>query len=66
MEVFAAKLMGAYHWLINLIKRDETDDFWEKEAGSLGHLDGDPVEIIRGIREKLSKEPVDLDEINKL
>ena len=38
---------------------------WEKEAGSINHK-GNSVEEVRKIREKLSKENSDLDEINSL
>ncbi|OGJ20885.1 hypothetical protein A3K73_09285 [Candidatus Pacearchaeota archaeon RBG_13_36_9] len=38
---------------------------WEKEAGSINHK-GNSVEEIKRIREKLSKETPDLDEINRL
>jgi Arc/MetJ-type ribon-helix-helix transcriptional regulator len=36
---------------------------WEKEAGSINHK-GNSVEEIRKIREKLSNEKIDLDEMN--
>jgi Arc/MetJ-type ribon-helix-helix transcriptional regulator len=38
---------------------------WEKEIGSINHK-GNSVEEIRKIRQKLSSENVDLDEINNL
>lgn len=38
---------------------------WEKEVGSVTRK-GNSVEIVRKAREKLSKEKVDLDEINNL
>jgi len=38
---------------------------WEKEVGSINHK-GNSVEKVRKIREKLSKEMQDLDEINSL
>jgi Arc/MetJ-type ribon-helix-helix transcriptional regulator len=38
---------------------------WEKEAGSINYK-GNSVEEIRKIREKLSKETSNLDEINNL
>lgn len=36
---------------------------WEKEAGSIGKK-GDSVELIRQLRNKLSKEKIDLEKIN--
>jgi len=38
---------------------------WEREAGSISKK-GSSVELIRQAREKLSKEKIDLDEINNL
>lgn len=38
---------------------------WEKEVGSISNK-GNSVETVRKAREKLSKEKVDLDEINNL
>ena len=37
---------------------------WEKEAGSVGRK-GDSVELIRNVRNKLSKEKINIKEINK-
>ena len=37
---------------------------WEKEAGSIGKK-GDSVELIRNVRNKLSKEKINIKEINK-
>jgi len=36
---------------------------WEKEVGSIGKK-GDSVKLIRNVRNKLSKEKIDLKEIN--
>lgn len=38
---------------------------WEKEVGTVS-LKGNSVDLIRKAREKLSKEKIDLDEINNL
>ena len=38
---------------------------WEKEVGTIPN-DGDSVEQIKKIRAMLSKQPIDLDEINNL
>ena len=38
---------------------------WVKEAGSIPNI-GDSVKEVRKIREKLSKEKINLDEINNL
>jgi Arc/MetJ-type ribon-helix-helix transcriptional regulator len=38
---------------------------WEREVGSIGKK-GDSVKVIRNAREKISKEKLDLDEINRL
>lgn len=38
---------------------------WEKEVGSINNI-GKSVEQVRKAREKLSKEKIDLDKINKL
>jgi len=37
---------------------------WEKEAGSVGRK-GDSVELVRNVRNKLSKEKINIKEINK-
>ena len=37
---------------------------WEKEAGSVGRK-GDSVELVRNIRNKLSKEKINITEMNK-
>ena len=37
---------------------------WEKEAGSIGKK-GDSVKLVRNIRNKLSKEKINIKEINK-
>ena len=45
--------------------RDATRRFvWEKEVGSIKNDGKNSVEQIREIRKKLSKEPIDIDEIN--
>ncbi len=38
---------------------------WEQEVGTISHK-GNSVDEIRNIRKKLSKEEIDLNEINKL
>lgn len=38
---------------------------WEKEVGSISNK-GNSVELVKKAREKLSKEKIDLDEINNL
>ncbi|MFH1506398.1 MAG: ribbon-helix-helix domain-containing protein [archaeon] len=38
---------------------------WDQEVGSIPYR-GNGVKLIREIRKKLSKEPIDLDEINNL
>ncbi len=38
---------------------------WQNELGSISNK-GDSVNLIRKVREKLSKEKIDLDEINNL
>ena len=39
---------------------------WEKEVGSINNNGKNSVEEISEIRKKLPKEPIDIDEINKL
>ncbi|MBC8500421.1 MAG: ribbon-helix-helix protein, CopG family [Nanoarchaeota archaeon] len=40
--------------------------FWESQVGSIPNNGKDSVKEIRELRRKLSKEPIDLDEINSL
>ena len=47
--------------------RDSVRRFvWEKEVGTIKHNGRNSVEEIRGIRNKLSKEKININEINNL
>jgi len=47
------------------VRKQYWENFWRSQVGTVKN-DGDSVKQIRKIREKLSKEPIDLDEINSL
>lgn len=56
---------GVYSNRADVIRDAVRRFVWEKEVGSIHHK-GDSVKQVRKIREKLSKEKFDLNEINSL
>ena len=54
---------GIYANRSDVIREAVRHKFWHSQVGTMKN-DGDSVKQIRKIREKLSKEPIDLDEIN--
>lgn len=57
--------MGIYSNRADVIRDAVRRFVWEKEVGSISKK-GDSVKEVRKIREILSKQPVNLDEINSL
>ncbi len=64
-EVDALVKEGRYSSRSEAIRDAVRRQFWHSQVGTIKN-DGDSVKQIRKIREKLSKEPIDLDEINSL
>ena len=56
---------GVYSSRSDVIRDAVRRFFWAKQVGTIPNT-GDSVKEIRKIREKLSKEEIDLDEINNL
>lgn len=55
---------GVYSNRADVIRDSVRRFVWEKEVGSIRNNHIDSVKEIREIRNKLSKEPIDLDEMN--
>lgn len=57
--------MGIYSSRSDVIRDSVRRFVWEKEVRSIKNNNRNSVKEIRNIRNKLSKEPINIDEINK-